>query len=243
VRPALYIGNVGALLVVLVICAACASERQSVLSAQPQPPSPLAASATGTPSTTAPAASSSTSPTPLSDGQCEGTAEALATLYLVQVPTAYVTASPRRDDIAPLYPEIKRHLQAILHRGATPYPASVDENNPEFLAYHNYLQHMRVVEWQGWIDKHQKPYPDLWDKDLYTVNVYHEIPTERVGERWRVSEIRVNHVPLEQIETLEEWLDTQGEGSWHRVSFSGRIGALSIGGSIHIRGGSIAPIK
>jgi hypothetical protein len=161
----------------------------------------------------------------------------------LQIPKATFTSSPEREDIAPSYEEIRRNVSIILQRGPTPQPDSTDvQYPPEFIGYHRYLLHMKVVDWEGWIDSSLSPVEDRIDRGTYALEVWREVPNEE--NQWTaLADIQVRHVQEEQVRKLQEWYLVHKGDRWHKVKVSGRIASVDIGARVTLYGGSVEPLK
>jgi hypothetical protein len=164
----------------------------------------------------------------------------------IPIPVASVTSSPKREEIAPPYAEIRRNVGIINHRAPTTVPGHTDiYYPPELTGYIFHLQHMRVVDWLGWIDATQSPIEDDLDRGTYNYSVYAEIPTAtpRPSRSYTLSEIVLNHVPEEQMKKLGEWQSSRSGERWHRVKLGGWIASVGPGANVTIYGGSIEPAE
>jgi hypothetical protein len=161
----------------------------------------------------------------------------------IPIPVASVTSSPKREDIAPPYAEIRSNVGTINHRATTTEPVS--HCPTELTGYIFHLQHMRVVDWYGWVDSTQNPIEDNQGSGTYFYDVYTEIPTAtpRPGRSYTLSEITLRNVPKEQVKRLEEWQSSRSGERWHRVKIGGRITTVNPGAQVTIYGGSIEPAE
>ena len=182
--------------------------------------------------------------TPTISGSQQGRSNAAATrtaASAIHIPTAVFTSLPTRDETAPPYEKIRRDIAVILERA----PEFELHAPSEFRAYHNHLQHMRVVDWEGWIDGSKLPLGVI-DEELEHYEVFIEIPDERSkGEKRSIifSEIELLSVPGERATKLQEWHAAHKGVRWHKVRFSGRIITVNVGAQIQLYQSTIEPIE